>query len=78
MREKHDAEMEMTRMESDADIALAVLRTKLEVAAMDPACWDVEGWKDSIFQLTGIHPDRSAEGGKSAGQDTSKDGEAAS
>ena len=29
MREKHDAEMEMTRMESDADIALAVLRTKL-------------------------------------------------
>ena len=78
MREKNDTEMEMTRMESDADIALAVLRAKLEVAMMDPARWDVEGWKNSIFQLTGIHPDWNVQGGGSAGQDTSKDNEAAS
>ena len=78
MREKHDTEMEMTRMESDADIALAVLRAKLEFATMDPACWEVGGWKDSIFQLTGIHPDWSAKGGDSAGHGTSKGNGAAS
>ena len=64
MREKHDTEMEMARMESDADIALAVLRAKLDVATMDPVRWDVKGWKDSVFQLTCIHPDWNvAEGG---------------
>ena len=73
MREKHDTEMEMKRMESDADIALAVLRAKLEVATVDTACWDVEGWKDSIFQLIGIHPDWNAAGGKLVGQSSSND-----
>ena len=73
MREKHDTEMEMTRMESDADIALAVLRAKLEVATVDPARWDVEGWKDSDFQLTGIHPDWNAARGKLVGQSSSND-----
>ena len=72
MRERHDTEMEMSRMESDADMALAVLRAKLDVAAMDPACWDVKGWKDSIFQLTGIHPDWSVAEGGLAGQSSSK------
>ena len=72
MRERHDTEMEMSRMESDADIALAVLRAKLDVATMDPVCWDVKGWKESIFQLTGIHPDWSAAEGGLVEQGSSK------
>ena len=68
MRERHAMELEMARMESDADIALAVLRAKLEVAMADPTCWDINGWKDSIFQLTGIHPDRNVEG-ETSGKD---------
>ena len=78
MQEKHAMEMDMARMDSDADIALAVLRAKLEVAMVDPACWDVEGWKDSIFQLTGIHPDWNAEGGKFVRQSSPKDSGATS
>ena len=72
MRERHDTEMEMSRMENDADIALAVLRAKLEVATMDPVSWDVKGWKDSILQLTGIHPDWSAAEGGLVEQGSSK------
>ena len=72
MRERHDTEMEMSRMESDADIALAVLQAKLEVATTDPVCWDVKGWKDSILQLTGIHPDWSAAERELVEQNSSK------
>jgi hypothetical protein len=72
MRERHDTEMEMSRMENDADIALAVLRAKLEVATMDPVSWDVKGWKDSILQLTGIHPDWSAAERELVEQNSSK------
>ena len=39
---------------------------------MDPVCWDVKGWKDSIFQLTVIHPDWSIAEGGLAGQSSSK------
>ena len=62
MQDRHAMELEMARMESDANIALAVLRAKLEVAMADPTCWDINGWKDSIFQLTGVHPDQIVEG----------------
>ena len=73
MHEKHDTEMEMARMESDADIALAVLRAKLDVATTDPVRWDVKGWKDSIFQLTRIQPDWNVAEGRLVGQNSSKD-----
>ena len=55
--DEHALELAMVRMDAKANTALEVLLAKVETAEEDPVNWNIEGWKDSIFQMTGIHPD---------------------
>ena len=66
IREKHALELEMVNMDASVDTALAVFLAKVETATEGPSNWDVKGWKESIFHLTGIHPDQEARGGDPA------------
>ena len=45
-------------IDSKTSAAVSVLQAQIALVKEDPATWDVKGWKDAVFRLTGVHPDQ--------------------
>ena len=60
--ERHAFELDATMMDYKANTDVVILQTKLKLANEGPSSRDVEGWKDAIFRLTGVHPDEEMAG----------------
>ena len=61
MLDQHAAELNESANDSRTSAAVSVLQAQLALVKEDPATWDVAGWKDAVFRLTGVHPDHGAE-----------------
>ena len=60
MLDQHAAELNESAIDSSTSAAVSVLQAQLALVKEDPATWDVAGWKDAVFRLTGVHPDQDA------------------
>ena len=60
MMDQHAAELDDLAIDSKTSAAVSVLQAQIALAKKDPATWDVTGWKDAVFRLTGVHPDQEA------------------
>ena len=58
MLDQHAAELNESANDSRTSAAVSVLQAQLALVKEDPATWDVAGWKDAVFRLTGVHPDQ--------------------
>ena len=47
-------------VDSKTSAAVSVLQAQIALVEKDLATWDVTGWKDVVFRLTGVHPDQEA------------------
>ena len=61
LMDQHAAELDDLAMDSKTSAAVSVLQAQIALVKKDPATWDVTGWKDVVFRLTGVHPDQEAE-----------------
>ena len=60
MVDQHAAELDDLAIDSKTSAAVSVLQAQIALVKKDPATWDVSGWKDAVFRLTGVHPDQEA------------------
>ena len=58
MMDQHAAELDDLAIDSKTSAAVSVLQAQIALVKKDPATWDVTGWKDAVFRLTGVHPDQ--------------------
>jgi hypothetical protein len=56
--DQHAAELDDLDIDSKTSAAVSVLQAQIALVKEDPATWDVKGWKDAVFRLTGVHPDQ--------------------
>ena len=60
LMDQHAAELDDLAIDSKTSAAVSVLQAQIALVKEDPATWDVTGWKDAVFRLTGVHPDQEA------------------
>ena len=60
MMDQHAVELDDLAIDSKTNAAVSILQAQIALVKKDPATWDVTGWKDAIFRLTGVQPDQEA------------------
>ena len=60
LMDQHAAKLDDLAIDSKKSASVSVLQAQIALVKEDPATWDVTGWKDALFRLTGVHPDQEA------------------
>ena len=71
--DQHAAELDDLDIDSKTSAAVSVLQAQIALVKEDPATWDVKGWKDAVFRLTGVHPDQENGEGEPGKEDPAKE-----
>ena len=78
MMDRHAVDLDESAIDSKTSAVVSVFQAQSELARKDPATWDVAGWKDALFRLTGVHPDHETGDENPAKENPAKEEEATS